>query len=138
VRAYATREARYRLHQQRFRLDVLRAYTNRCAICALREHALVQAAHIVRYTDAAGLAAVINGIALCAIHHLAYDRHILGIDQQGRIHIADRVLREHDGPMLRTGLQGFHGASMTMPRRRADHPDPDRLARRFEEFVAAA
>ena len=47
VRAYATREARYRLHQQRFKLDVMRAYRHCCAICTLRERDLVQAAHIV-------------------------------------------------------------------------------------------
>ena len=51
VRAYATREARVRLHQQRFKLDVMRAYRHRCAICALRERALVQAAHIVPDVD---------------------------------------------------------------------------------------
>ena len=44
VRAYATREARLRLHQQRFKLDVMRAYRHRCAICTLRERELVQAA----------------------------------------------------------------------------------------------
>ena len=43
LRAYATREARYRLHQQRFKLDVMRAYRHRCAICTLRERELVQA-----------------------------------------------------------------------------------------------
>jgi putative restriction endonuclease len=75
---------------------------------------------------------------LCAIHHLAYDRNILGIDRSGRVHIADRVLREHDGPMLRAGLQGFHGADMALPRRLSDQPDPERLARRFAEFASAA
>jgi putative restriction endonuclease len=83
VREYATREARYRLHQQRFKVDVMRAYRHRCAICALRERSLVQAAHIVPDTDPAGIAAVVNGLALCAIHHLAYDRNLLGIDPRG-------------------------------------------------------
>jgi predicted restriction endonuclease len=46
LRAYA-RSRRYRLQQQRFELDVTRAYRHRCAICALRERQLVQAAHIV-------------------------------------------------------------------------------------------
>src|SRR3954453_18518314 len=45
LREYALREVRLRLHQQRFRRDVLRAYRQRCTICALREPALVQAAH---------------------------------------------------------------------------------------------
>jgi putative restriction endonuclease len=112
LRAYATREARYRLHQQRFKLDVMRAYRHRCAICTLRERELVQAAHIVPDTETEGVAAVVNGIALCAIHHLAFDRNLLGIDPEGVVHIADRLLREIDGPMLRTGLQGFHGGSI--------------------------
>ena len=138
VRAYATRDARIRLHQQRFKLDVMRAYRDRCAICSLRERALVQAAHIVPDVDPEGIAAVVNGLALCAIHHLAFDRNLLGIDPHGVVHIADRLRREVDGPMLRTGLQGFHGEAITVPRRPADRPDPLRLESRFERFLHAA
>jgi len=138
VRAYATREARYRLHQQRFKLDVMRAYRHRCAICTLRERELVQAAHIVPDSEAEGVAAVVNGLALCAIHHLAFDRNLLGIDPDGVVHIADRLLREIDGPMLRTGLQGFHGGRIALPRRQEDRPDQQRLELRFERFTRAA
>jgi putative restriction endonuclease len=138
VRAYATREARVRLHQQRFKLDVMRAYRHRCAICALRERTLVQAAHIVPDVEAEGIAAVVNGLALCAIHHLAFDRNVLGIDPGGVVHIARRLLDETDGPMLRTGLQGFHGASIALPRRAEDRPDPRRLEARFKRFEQAA
>jgi putative restriction endonuclease len=109
-RAYQTRDARYRLHQQRFKLEVMRAYRGRCAIC----------------------------LALCAIHHLAFDRNLLGIDPGGVVHIADRLLREIDGPMLRTGLQGFHGEPIAVPRRPEDRPDPLRLESRFEWFLSAA
>jgi len=137
VRAYATREARHRLHQQRFKLDVIRAYRHRCAICTLRERDLVQAAHIVPDAEPEGIAAVINGLALCAIHHLAYDRNLLGIDPDGAVHIAGRLLREIDGPMLRTGLQGFHGANITLPRRPEQRPDAVRLQTRFDRFLRA-
>jgi putative restriction endonuclease len=138
VRAYATREARYRLHQQRFKLDVMRAYRHRCAICTLRERELVQAAHIVPDVEVDGVAAVVNGLALCAIHHLAFDRNLLGIDPTGVVHIAERLRREIDGPMLTTGLQGFHGASIAFPRRPDDWPDPSRLETRFARFLRAA
>lgn len=138
VRAYATREARYRLHQQRFKLDVMRAYRHRCAICTLRERELVQAAHIVPDIEAEGIAAVVNGLALCAIHHLAFDRNLLGIDPDGVVHIAARLLREIDGPMLRTGLQGFHGVNIALPRRREEHPDAVRLETRFNRFISSA
>jgi putative restriction endonuclease len=137
VRAYALREVRYRLHQQSFRRNVLRAYKHRCAICALREPQLVQAAHIVEDTEARGIAAVVNGLALCAIHHLAYDRNLMGIDPEGVVHIAQRLLKEKDGPMLREGLQGFHGAAILQPRRPEERPDPTRLELRFERFAAA-
>jgi putative restriction endonuclease len=138
VRAYATTEARVRLHQQRFKLDVMRAYRHRCAICALRERTLVQAAHIVPDVEPEGIAAVVNGLALCAIHHLAFDRNLLGIDPGGVVHIARRLLDETDGPMLRTGLQGFHGASIALPRRPQDRPDQLRLETRFKRFERAA
>jgi putative restriction endonuclease len=138
VRAYATREARHRLHQQRFKLEVMRAYRHRCAICSLRERELVQAAHIVPDIEEGGIAAVVNGLALCAIHHLAFDRNLLGIDPVGVVHIAGRLLREIDGPMLRTGLQGFHGAPIRLPHRPQDRPDPARLQARFERFTRVA
>jgi putative restriction endonuclease len=137
VRAYALHEVRTRLHQHRFRFDVLRAYRNRCAVCALREPALVQAAHIVEDVAPTGVAAVVNGLALCAIHHLAYDRNLMGIDPEGVVHIGRRLLDEQDGPMLREGLQGFHGAAIDQPRRSDERPDPERLAVRFESFSAA-
>jgi putative restriction endonuclease len=138
VRRYAVGEARYRLHQYRFRFQVLNAYAHRCTICALREHSLLQAAHIVEDADQRGAAVVTNGLALCAIHHLAYDRQVLGIDPRGVVHIASRVLEEHDGPMLREGLQSFHGLSITQPARVENRPDPERLDLRFELFLSAA
>jgi putative restriction endonuclease len=138
VRAYATHEARHRLHQQRFKLDVMRAYRHRCAICTLRERELIQAAHIVPDVDPEGIAAVVNGLALCAIHHLAFDRNLLGIDPDGIVHIARRLLREIDGPMLRAGLQSFHGAHIALPRRAQERPDSERLRTRFDRFVRAA
>lgn len=138
VRRYATREASVRLHQPRFRHEVMRAYAGRCAICRLREADLLQAAHILGDRHALGQPVVVNGIALCAIHHLAYDRNLMGIDPDGVVHIAHRLLEEVDGPMLREGLQGFHGRGIVLPRRAAQRPDPQRLEIRFGEFERAA
>ena len=64
--------------------------------------------------------------------------NLLGIDPDGVVHIADRLLREIDGPMLRTGLQGFHGARIAQPRREDERPDVARLQTRFERFRTAA
>lgn len=136
-RRYALALTRRRLHQHQFRVQVLAAYRGRCTICALREPTLVQAAHIVEDSQQTGVATVSNGLALCAIHHLAYDRHVLGIDPRGVVHIADRLLKQHDGPMLREGLQSFHARAIEPPARLRDRPDPQRLEQRFERFLAA-
>jgi len=138
TRRYATREAAYRLHQHRFRRAVLQAYRTRCTICSLKEASLLQAAHIIEDRDPLGGATVVNGLALCAIHHLAYDRNLLGIDPDGVVHIHERLLHEIDGPMLKNGLQHFHGAHILQPSRTTDRPDRERLAVRFEGFCAAA
>ena len=138
ARRYATREASYRLHQHRFRQAVLRAYRTRCTICSLKEASLLQAAHIVEDRDPLGGATVVNGLALCAIHHLAFDRSLVGIDPDGVVHLHGRLLDEIDGPMLKNGLQHFHGAQILQPARPEDRPDPERLALRFEVFQDAA
>jgi putative restriction endonuclease len=138
TRKYALTMVLRRYHQAKFRRDVLHAYRERCAVCALRETALIEASHIIRDPDPEGLATVVNGIALCAIHHVAYDRNLMGIDPSGLVHISDRLLRGADGPMLRAGLQGFHGAQINQPARALDRPDPQRLAVRFDEFASAA
>jgi len=77
--------------------------TAHCAVCQLRERSLVQAAHIIEDPDPDGIAAVVNGIALCAMHHLAYDRNLMGIDPSGIVHIGKRLRDTADGPMLREG-----------------------------------
>ena len=99
-----------RLDQVRFIATWYRAYRNRCAVCSLRERDLVKTTHIIGWREPGAVEAVVNGLALCAIHHRAYDRNLLGIDPAGVVHIGARLLRGTDGPMLTAGLQGFHGA----------------------------
>ena len=39
--------------------------------------------------------------------------------------------------MLKYGLQEMDGVSLTLPRRRAQHPDRERVEERYEEFLDA-
>lgn len=134
-RAYALRLARQRLHQPAFRTRVLLAYETRCTICSLAHGALLEAAHIVPDGEAHGTPTTSNGLALCKIHHAAYDRDMLGIDPDYRVAINRSLLEEVDGPMLRHGIQEMHGRRISLPKRRADLPDQERLAWRWETFV---
>lgn len=137
TRSYRTHLVKARMHQARFREAVLRAYHQACSVCRLELPRLVEAAHIV--SDAEGGEPVVpNGMALCKIHHAAFDAHILGVRPDLRIVINKDVLQQVDGPMLRHGLQEFHGQELdVVPRRIADRPGAEFLTRRWERFESA-
>ena len=136
-RSYAERVVRQRLHQPEFRGRVLRAYDTRCAVCTLKHGRLLDAAHIVSDSDDGGDPVVVNGLSMCKIHHAAYDSNLLGISPDYVVHINRDLLEEHDGPMLRHGLQEMNQRPLTVPKRQTDRPDRSRLSRRYEEFRAA-
>jgi putative restriction endonuclease len=137
-RAYVARLVQERLHQPVFRSRVLRAYESSCAMCRLRHAELLDAAHILRDGHPLGDPVVPNGLALCKIHHAAFDQNILGVRPDLLIEVQPKVLAEIDGPMLRYGLQEMHGLTLTIPRTRASQPDPLRLEERYQEFRAAS
>ena len=78
-----------------------------------------------------------NGLAMCAIHHRAFDADVLTVRPDYRIEISPKVLKERDGPTLRYALQGLHGEAISLPRHRVEHPDRELLEERFERFRAA-
>jgi putative restriction endonuclease len=137
-RTYALRTTRQRLHQPRFREEVMRAYRSSCAICSLRHAQLLDAAHIIEDSHSDGDPVVQNGIALCKIHHAAYDQLFLGIAPDCIVQVSRRLLDEQDGPMLKHGLQEMHGRSLQLPRSRRAHPDRDRLESKYQRFRDAA
>jgi putative restriction endonuclease len=85
-----------------------------------------------------GQPVVTNGIALSKIHHAAFDNHLIGIDPDGRVHVSERLLMLHDGPLLEQSLKAIAGASVRVPKRREHHPDRNRLAARFEQVKRVA
>ncbi len=137
LKAYATATVKVRLHQQRFRRMVIAAYGKRCAVCRLHHAELLDAAHILEDRDERGKPEVANGLALCGVHHGAYDANIMGIAPDRRIHIRKDILEEVDGPMLRHGLQEMHGSLIRIPGRRDLHPKVEYLDERFARFWAA-
>ncbi|HSF27179.1 MAG TPA: HNH endonuclease [Actinomycetes bacterium] len=136
-RRYAERVVRQRLHQPEFRGRVIRAYETQCAICRLRHGELLDAAHILADADG-GLPVVTNGLAMCKIHHAAYDRDFLSVDRDYTIHIKPSLLEERDGPMLLHGLQEVHGHTIEVPHAKAERPDPTLLDARHRVFLASA
>ncbi len=138
LRQYIARMTRQRVHQPVFRSMVMRAYNTQCAVCSLRQGQLLDAAHIIDDSNEAGIAAVRNGLALCKIHHAAYDTGILGISPDCVVEIREDILAEIDGPLFEHGIKGLHGSRlMVLPQRRSDRPDPELLAWRYSRFLSA-
>lgn len=135
-RRYADVIVKQRLHQPVFRERVLLAYASQCALCRLRHPELLDAAHI-REDSEGGEPIVTNGVAMCAIHHRAFDSSVIGIRPDYVIEVRRDVLDESDGPTLRYALQGLHREGIVLPRQRASRPDPELLEERFEQFLAA-
>lgn len=138
-RAYATQMVRRRIHQDRFRHNVLVAYHDTCAICNLKHRQLLEAAHIMPDSDPRGAPEVSNGLALCKLHHAAFDSYIVGIRPGDLVvEVRESVRREKDGPMLLHGLQNCHGQHLiAVPKREELKPREDFLSERYERFRRA-
>jgi putative restriction endonuclease len=136
-RRYTTVEAKVRLHQAEFRELVLTAYQRRCAISGLPISDLLDAAHIIPDRDERGRAEISNGLCLSKLHHSAFDCHLLGIDPDGLIHVAEQVLQQSDGPTLEA-IKGCHKRALRIPVHEEDRPRREYLAERFEMFKRAS
>jgi putative restriction endonuclease len=137
-RLYVTAQVQQRLHQRSFRDRVLRAYRDHCSICRLRHPELLDAAHILPDGHPKGEPWVSNGIALCKLHHAAFDSNILGIRPDLVIEIRKDVLEEVDGPMLAHGLQERHNQKLlVVPTHHDLRPREEFLEERYETFRKA-
>jgi putative restriction endonuclease len=137
-RAYVTSIVRQRLHQRAFRERVLAAYREQCALCRLHHQELLDAAHIVADAEDEGDPVVSNGLALCKLHHAAFDSFFLTVRPDYVIEVRRSILEESDGPMLVVGLKQIHGQRIQIPRAPIDWPDPARLECRYERFLRAS
>ncbi len=134
---YAEAIVKRRLHQPEFRGRVMRAYNTQCAICLLKHGELLDAAHIMPDAHELGVPAVSNGIALCKIHHTAYDQNLLGISPDYKVHINSDLLAEKDGPMLKHGIQEMNRRTLQLPKKTAEQPNKYALDFRYQQFINA-
>ena len=137
-REYVTTTAMRRLHQSAFRERVLRAYRHQCAFCRLRHGELLDAAHIIPDKEPEGQPIVSNGLSLCRLHHATFDRFFVGVRPDGIIEVRSDILEEFDGPTLRHAIQGLHDQPIAVPRKPAERPSVDLLAKRYERFLEVA
>ena len=82
---------RRKIRDTSFKSRVLTSYGHQCAFCGIQLK-LIDAAHIVPVQHN-GTDTTNNGIALCALHHRAYDRRLVLFDEKYDIKINPREIR---------------------------------------------
>lgn len=84
-RQFAVITTKRALRELDFRDRILTAYRNQCAMCGMQLK-LLDAAHILPVFYPGSTDETRNGVALCALHHRAYDRALVTFDETFRVH----------------------------------------------------
>lgn len=107
--------------QYDFRKEVLRAYSNQCAVCSVNYPKILRAAHIIPVTNSSD-DTVNNGICLCMNHEKLFDSNILKIMPNGSIVIDDKLTTKVEFDKIR------------LPKDIRDHPSKENLAKHYNNF----
>lgn len=131
-RQYAVVSTRRALREINFRERVLTAYGHRCAMCGIQLK-LLDAAHILPVAHPDSTDETGNGVALCALHHRAYDRAFVTFDGKYKVFYDTHMAKQfkaagHDGGLDRftTSLRPL----LILP--------PDKKDRPSAKFIEAA
>lgn len=113
---------RGRLGQGSFRLAVLEAYGNRCAITGGKMSPTLHAAHIRPYA-AGGLHAVPNGLTLRSDMHALFDKGYLGVSPDYRLRVSPRLQTDFGNGVELYSRQA-RGDVIRLPESAGSRPDP--------------
>ena len=77
-------------------------------------------------------------MALCKIHHAAYDNGILGVRPDLVVEVREDILHEVDGPLLEHGIKALHGHPLrVVPKSREERPAAELLQLQYDRFRTA-
>lgn len=122
--------------EHKLRNKIMNIYKGRCAVCNYsvkfnNKFVGVEAAHVLAVQDG-GSDEVNNGMALCSIHHKAFDSYVMGIDTQYNIKIAQNIKGyKKIGRMLIKDIDGHKCTSLES----LDHPpSKNNLEKKYDIF----
>jgi putative restriction endonuclease len=124
-----------KIRDANFRLEVCRAYDDRCAVTGLKivnggGRAEVQAAHVMPVA-AGGPDVVQNGIALSATVHWLFDRYLISIDEDYRLLVSHNRVPSELRRLFRPDGETLH-----LPADRRLWPHAAYLAHHCEAYAA--
>ena len=121
------RTVRSRRVQAFFRSAVLTSYESRCALTGLAVPELLNASHIIPWSEnTARRADPRNGLALNALHDRAFDRGLITFDESLRVVLSPRLTSQVPPPFHNQTLLQLAGRQLNPPTRFP--PDPAALA----------
>lgn len=121
------RNIRQKSREYDFRSRVLTAYGNRCCMCGVQLK-LVEAAHILPVAVQGSTDETKNGVALCSIHHKAYDNNLISFDDSYRIEISQNQIKRIGSLNFLGGYKEFKTnlkAAILLPADCRDYPDKE-------------
>jgi putative restriction endonuclease len=113
-----------------FHRRVLGAYGQKCAACGVQLE-LVDAAHIIPVAAPTSTDETRNGVALCKLHHAAFDRNLLSFDEKYKIEVSDSEAGRLAAVNLAGGLAAFRQhlrTAIILPNDRRDYPPPEYIS----------
>ncbi len=127
-----------RRRDPQFREHVLRAYSQKCAMCGfgglLSGQAIgVEAAHI-RWHAADGPDHVTNGLALCTVHHKLFDRGVLGASADGEILVSANFAPMSEADDLY--VTRLLGRELAPPQSAGERPESDHVGWHQEQVFS--
>lgn len=124
---------RQRVNQSFFRKMILCAYLNRCCITGISNSFLLEACHILGWSDnEANRMNPSNGLCLNPLFHKAYDNYLLAITPDFRICISDKMLLGIKEENTIRFLNDLKGQQIIMPEK--FYPNQDFLSIHYEEY----
>lgn len=128
-----TVEVHARKHQSQFRTLILSIYDYKCCITGLRSRALLEASHIVGWSDyKEHRLKGSNGLCINSLFHKAYDRNLVSVTPD-YIFKVDRDLIEYEDPFVLEMFMHYHNKKIYLPDERY-RPDKKLLAIHHQKF----
>ena len=122
------------LRNQAFRRGVIQAY-QRCAICGFQYDYVLDAAHIVPVADG-GTDTYDNGLGLCPNCHRMFDRGLILVDEDRKIHLHPQRAEEYAAIGLADSLDDLRRTireELWLPDDPKYHPSSENLRRTFQK-----
>lgn len=110
------RPVKQRRGQAYFRDVVLNNYDNRCALTDLPVRELLVASHILPWSEhASERLNVCNGISLSRLHDSAFDRYLVGFDDELRLVLSSKLKSLLPSDSVAYHFEAFEGKALSLP-----------------------